>query len=149
MDPEPSAPLPLWIIALTALAPFPISAAIYAYGPEHMTASSLTVLFAWSAIVLAFLGGVRWGLEVARPMPRAGRLLSSVISPVGAWVVLLARGTLEAGWLLAGLLASFLLQWLFDHTATDVPARYPRLLTVLTLGACVSLAVAMEQALRM
>jgi len=36
-----------------------------------------------------------------------------------------------------------------EFDAPDLPARYPRLSTTLTAGACVSLAIALEQALRM
>ena len=61
----------------------------------------------------------------------------------------MGRSSLGAAWILGGFMGAFILQWLFDHTAPDVPARYPRLSTVLTAGACVSLAVALEQTLRM
>ena len=149
METEAQAPAPVWSIALLALAPFPITAALYAYGPADLTRGSLTALLSWSALVLSFLGGVRWGLESARPAPRWTRLSTSVVSSVAAWALLVSRGALGPAWLLGGFMAAFILQWLFDHTAPDVPARYPRLSTVLTAGACVSLAVALEQALRM
>jgi hypothetical protein len=149
MEAEPSAPAPLWTIAIAAILPFPASAMVYAYGPADITAQSLTVMLTWSAVVLAFLGGVRWGLETARPAPRWQRLLASTISPVAAWILLLARGEFVLYWVIVGFMAAFILQWLFDHTAPDVPARYPRLSTVMTLVACLSLAVALEQALRL
>lgn len=146
---ERNAPAPLWTIALLALAPFPVAAAIYAYGPSPLSDRAIAVILTWSAVVLAFLGGVRWGLESARATPRFGRLAASVVSPVAAWILLLSRTELAASLVIAGFMAAFMLQWLFDHTAPDVPARYPRLSTVLTAGACVSLAVALEHALRM
>ena len=149
MQPEKSAPAPLWIIALLALAPFLISAGIYGFGPMDLRPGALTALQTWSAMVLSFLGGVRWGLESARPAPRWTRLTTSVLSSVAAWVLLMSRGHLSAGWMIIGFMGAFMLQWLFDHTAPDVPARYPRLSTTLTAGACVSLAVALEQAWRM
>jgi hypothetical protein len=149
MEAETSAPLPLWIIALAALSPFPVSAAVYAYGPDRLAQDALTVILTWSAIVMSFVGGIRWGLETARPVPRPQRLAASVIGPVVAWLLILARGRWPETWLLCGFLSAFLLQWLFDHTAPDVPARWPRLLTVLTLGAGLSLAIALEQALRL
>lgn len=149
MDAETSAPLPLWIIAMAALSPFPLSAAVYAYGPDRMAHDALTVILTWSAIVMSFVGGVRWGLETARKAPRPGRLAASVVGPVVAWMLILARGRWPETWLLCGFLSAFLVQWLFDHTAPDVPARWPRLLTVLTLGAGLSLAIALEQALRL
>lgn len=149
MQAEKSAPAPLWTIAILALTVFPVSAAVYVFGPLDLRAGALTALQLWSAMVLSFLGGVRWGLESARPKPRWTRLFSSVLSSVAAWILLMSRGHLSPGWMIIGFMAAFMLQWLFDHTAPDVPARYPRLSTTLTAGACVSLAVALEQALRM
>lgn len=141
------APPTLWIIALVALAPFPVTALLYTYGPAEHAALALRGLFTWSMIVLAFLGGVRWGLETSRPVPRWGRLAASIVSPAAAWSLYLARAQLAPPWIIAGFLGAFLLQWLFDHRAPDAPARYPRLSTTMTGGACVSLAFALEKAL--
>ncbi|MES3026795.1 MAG: DUF3429 domain-containing protein [Pseudomonadota bacterium] len=146
---EASAPLALWAIALLCLAPFPISAVAYVFGPADVTGPALTVLLTWSAVVLGFLGGIRWGLESARAAPRWTRLAMSIVSPTAAWALVFARGSIDTAWLLCGFMAAFILQWLYDHAAPDVPARYPRLMTTLTLGACISLALALEQALRM
>lgn len=147
--PEPTTPAPMWAIALLGLAPFPISAVCYVYGPADLSGSALRVLLTWAAVMLGFLGGIRWGLESGRAQPRWTRLAQSVISPMVGWALLFARGSMEVAWLLCGLIAAFLLQWLYDHTAPDAPARYPRLMTTMTLGACLSLALALEQALRM
>lgn len=146
---ETAAPKPMWAIALAALAPFPIAALVYCYGPADLTGPGLTVLLTWSAVVMGFLGGIRWGLESGRAAPRSSRLAMSVISPTAGWVLLFARGAVDTPWLLMGFMAAFILQWLFDHSAPDVPSRYPRLMTSLTLGACVSLALALEQSLSM
>lgn len=143
------APRPLWVVAMLGLLPFPLSAALYVWGPSDVAGPALTVTLTWSAVVLAFLGGIRWGLETARVEPRWQRLALSVVSPLAAWTLVFSRGVIEVPWLLCGFMAAFILQWLYDHTAPDVPARYPRLMTTLTLGACVSLALALEQALRM
>lgn len=146
-----SSPIPfrLWIIALLALAPFPAAAVLYAFGPSGMTASALMLLFTYSATVQAFLGGVRWGLESAREHPRGERLALSVLGPVIAWMVVFTSGLMPTAWALGGLIATFLLQWLFDEHAPDVASKYPSLGTVVALGACVSLAVALERALRL
>ena len=143
-----SIPPALWGIALAALAPFPISAAIYGWGAPDAARPALTLILTWSGCVLAFLGGVRWGLESGRPSPRAERLLISVLSPVAAWMLLFSRHRIPDAWVIGGCIAAFLVQWLFDHQAPDVPARYPRLSTALTTGACVSLAVCLDQAMK-
>jgi hypothetical protein len=141
-------PPALWIIAICALAPFPIAAAAYGWGAPDVARPALNVILNWSGVILAFLGGVRWGMESGRPKPRAERLLISVLSPVAAWMMLASRHRIPDGWIIGGCIAAFLVQWLFDHQAPDVPSRYPKLSTALTAGACISLAVCLDQAMK-
>ena len=141
-------PPALWIIAICALAPFPLAAAAYGWGEPDLARPALTVILTWSGVTLAFLGGARWGLESARPHPRSARLLISVLSPVAAWTILASRHRLPEGWIIGGCIGAFLVQWLFDHQGPDVPARYPRLSTALTTAACISLAVCLDQAMK-
>ncbi len=143
-----SIPPVLWVIAICALAPFPLAAAVYGWAPSQLARPALTVILNWSGVVLAFLGGARWGLESGRSKPRPERLLISVLSPVVAWVVLASRHRIPDGWIIGGCIGAFLVQWLFDHQAPDVPARYPRLSTALTASACISLAVCLDQAMK-
>ena len=141
-------PPALWIIAIGSLAPFPLAAIAYGWGPSDMARPALSVILNWSGCVLAFLGGVRWGMESGRPHARPYRLVISVASPVVAWGLLLARGRVPEGWVVGGCILAFLVQWLFDHQAPDVPARYPRLSTAITAAACISLAVCLDQAMK-
>lgn len=141
-------PPALWFIAVCALAPFPLAAIAYGWGPPQVAPPALTVILNWSGVVLAFLGGVRWGMESGRPKPRPRRLVISVLSPVVAWTILASRHRVPDGWIIGGCILAFLVQWLFDHQAPDVPARYPRLSTALTAAACVSLAVCLDQAMK-
>jgi len=142
-----SIPLALWVIALLSLSPFPISALIYSYGPPERMAPALTSLLQWSAVVLSFLGGVRWGLETREPEPRALRQVFSAMCAVAGWVILMARGSTSDTYILGGFIAAFLIQWLFDHQTPDTPSRYPILSTAVTGGACVSLALCLEKAM--
>jgi hypothetical protein len=135
-------------MAVLALLPFPISAGIYAYGPAAEGRLAVTGLVTWSAVVLCFLAGVRWGLESGRRVPRWGRLAGACGLAVAGWALLLARWRLDLRWILTGYLTAFMLQWLSDHAAPNTAARFPRLSTVITAAACVSLAVALDQAIR-
>jgi len=146
--PREDAPAALWLMAVLALLPFPVSAGVYGYGPPGEARPAVTVLLTWSAMVLCFLAGVRWGLESGRPRPRRGRLAGSLIFAVIAWGLLLARWRFPLTWTLTAYLAAFMLQWLSDHAAPDVAARFPRLSTAVTAAACISLAVALDQAIR-
>lgn len=137
----------LWVIALLALMPFAASALIYCYGPADRAASSLNVLLTWTAMIMSFLGGVRWGLETREPNPRWRRQGFSALAAVAAWVILLARGHAPETWIIGGFIAAFMIQWLFDHQTADTPSRYPVLSTALTSTACVSLALVLEKAM--
>lgn len=148
VSPREQPPAALWLIVAVAIAPFAGGAIIYLYGPPGASYRAMTVLLTWSAAVLAFLGGVRWGLETSRRKPRRGRLGASVVAPTVAAIFYMARDLVPDAWIIGGFLVAFLLQWLFDHRGPDVPARYPRLSTALTAGACVSLAFALETALK-
>ena len=143
-----AAPISLWAMAVLALLPFPLAAGIYGYGPPTVAREAVTVLLTWSAVVLSFLAGVRWGLESGRRSPRRLRLAGALAFAVVAWALLLARWRLELAWILAAYLAAFMLQWLSDHAAPNTAARFPRLSTAVTAAACVSLAVALDQAIR-
>jgi len=143
-----AAPVALWVLAVFALLPFPLSASIYGYGPPAAAREAVTVLLTWSAVVLSFLAGVRWGLESGRPAPRWGRLAGAMVFAIAAWALLLVRWRLHLSWTLTAFLAAFMLQWLSDHAAPNTAARFPRLSTAVTAAACISLAIALDQALR-
>ena len=140
-----SIPSSLWVIAALALAPFVSAALAFDYGPVAYASPAMTVLLTWSAAVLSFLGGVRWGLESAEPAPRRHRMALSVLAPTFAWAIYLWRHRMEEAYVVVAFMAIFLIQWLLDHQAPDTPARYPRLSTALTGGACISLGLVLEK----
>lgn len=142
-----SIPPALWVIALLALSPFPITAVLYGYGPTARMTASLTALLQWSAVVLSFLGGVRWGMETREPSPRPMRQVFSAMCAVAGWVILMSRNHAPDTWVILGFMVAFLIQWLFDHQTPDTPTRYPMLSTAMTGAACVSLALCLEKAM--
>ncbi|HEX7886918.1 MAG TPA: DUF3429 domain-containing protein [Phenylobacterium sp.] len=142
-----SIPAALWALALLGLMPFPMAALAFCYGPAPWVTPSLSLLVAWSAVTLAFLGGVRWGLETREPTPRNMRQAFSVLCAVASVAILLARGRAPDAWILGGFLGAFLIQWLFDHQTPNSPSRYPLLSTAVTSSACVSLGLALEKAM--
>ena len=145
-----SEPVPrsIWALALIGMLGFPISAALFVYGPAPYAERGLHFLLAWSAVMMGFLGGVRWSLESSRAIPRALRLGVAILPPLVGCGLLLARDYLELDWSLGGYLAAFLVAWLFDQVP-ETPSRFPRLMTILTFMACIGLAMALEKALRM
>lgn len=144
-----AAPRGLWMLAFAGLAPFPVTALTFTMGPATLSAVALDLLLGWSALVLAFLGGVHWGLESSRRSPRARRMAASLAPPTCGSLIFLTRDHLDLSIVLGGLIAAFLAQWLMDHRTPDSPGRWPILSTALTASACVGLAIALEEALRL
>lgn len=107
-------------------------------------------MLAYSAAILSFLGGTRWGMEVAggRP-PRASVLALSNVPAVAAWLLLAAGGGfgLTEVHALGGFLIAFLLQGAWDARASGAPAWHRRLRVGLTAGAALALALALGAAL--
>jgi RsiW-degrading membrane proteinase PrsW (M82 family) len=83
--------------------------------------------------------------------PRWGVLAASNLPPLAGWLLLAAGGGfgLTEVQALGGFLLAFLLQWAWDSRSNSLPAWYPRLRTLLTLGAVLALAVAIEASLRL
>src|SRR3954469_15921801 len=75
-----SIPPALWIIAVCALAPFPLAAAAYGWGAPDVARPALTVILTWSGGILAFLGGPPRG-PGAQP-PQAARRAAPDLRPV-------------------------------------------------------------------
>lgn len=143
----PVAPTPVLALALVGLSGFPVAAVVYAFGPPDLRFTAIHVLLTWSAVVLGFLGGIRWSQETGRDPPRFLRLAAAMLPPLAGGGLLLARDFVAADWILGGFIATYLAAWLFDR-APQTLARYPALMTLLTFSACVSLALALEKALR-
>jgi hypothetical protein len=148
---EDRVPVPpaVWVCGLATLVPFIVCSILFCYGPIDMRPVALISLMAYSTAMLSYLGGVRCGLEIERPSPRWMTLGLSLLSPLAGFGLLLGGLKFEPAWQLSGFLLVFILQWLWDVTDHEGPAWRPRLRTLLTSGAAISLALALEQALHL
>ncbi|RIX98776.1 DUF3429 domain-containing protein [Aureimonas flava] len=132
-----------WILGLGGLIPFVVGAWMIVTGSEVIPLPDLPfVVLSYGAIILSFLGGIRWGAalnEPGRQSPTA--LAQSVIPAVGAWVCVL----LPSPWSFVGLAVAFVLQGLWDVAAIRAgriaTPWFAPLRVVLTVGAVLSLAV--------
>ncbi|MCQ4162366.1 DUF3429 domain-containing protein [Roseomonas sp. GC11] len=120
------------------LLPF-LTLAVASLMPGESGALAATALLAYGAAILSFLGGIRWGLAMARAESGAlwAELSLSVLPSLLAWVALLLPR--PAGLLL--LAVSLAGQWLLDSRTTLAPGWYPRLRLPLSLGAIAALLV--------
>ncbi|HVY02077.1 MAG TPA: DUF3429 domain-containing protein [Caulobacterales bacterium] len=146
--PTPIPSAPLWI-GFAALAPL-IGAALLAMSSDPETARAALVSFGiYAAAMLSFLGGVRWGLEIARApnAPNAARLAYATAPSIGGWILAytVAADPRVAGaaMIFSGL---FAVQYVWDRTSAQerlAPAWYPLLREVLTGGAMLACIVVM------
>jgi len=83
---------------------------------------------AYSAVILSFLGGVRWGRAMAGG--GAGEFVRSVLPSLVAWVALLVAGAAAVPVLAAAFVAVWLNDSLFDRL--PAPAWFRRLRAGLT-----------------
>ena len=145
------APPTVWLFGVFSIVPLFIAAWVYCYGPLNLRGAGLLGLLGYATALLSFLGGVRCGLEFARRLPRWRIIGASLIAPFFAFFILLAAGSgrFDTVWQVSGLLLAFLLQWVWDVNDHDGPEWRPRLRTLLTAGAAVPLAFALEQAMRL
>ena len=130
----PGVPLAL---TLAGLIPFAAGAGVMwaAAGDPVLKAQAGLALLVYGAVILSFLGGVRWGAEVNAQgggLPRTGLMVLSVLGSLAGWAAVL-YGVLGAlGWPVFGALAlAHLMQGIWD---SDGAGR-----RVATLGAFAAL----------
>ncbi|WP_269716574.1 DUF3429 domain-containing protein [Caulobacter sp. NIBR2454] len=147
MDLAQKPPRVIWVVGVLTVLPLFVASAVFCYGPMHLRAAGLTSLIAYATALLSYLGGIHAGLEIDKARPRWLVLGLSLAAPAVAWLLLLGGDDFGPAWQIAGVLTALLLQWLWDATSHDGPSWRPRLRTLLTAGAAIALAVALEQAL--
>ena len=117
-------PRPALVYALAGLLPFlACTVLVFLRGDDTQVAVTVEALYA--AVILSFLGGARWGIEIPRQVPRAGviTLTTHAASGLGILAVL------------------FVACGVWDVTSRDVPDWYPRLRIALTLCVVILLGV--------
>ena len=97
----------------------------------------------YAAVILSFLGGIRWGLEIARPAPSGAVLGLSVLPALAGWAILPPAIILLPGprWFLAyaGL---FALQLVWDLVSARVPGWFKPLRAGVSIVVVASLVAA-------
>lgn len=145
-------PASAWTLGLISLAPFYVTSAVYCYGPHRYGALALLALGTWSTAMLAYLGGIRAGLELGSDHPpRWWSMTLSLLTPFAGFGLLYGAlaHRFDPVWEVSGFLVAFLLVWLWDVRDIEGPAWRPRYRTLITAGAAVALAFALEQAMSM
>jgi len=146
-------PLSALVLGLAGLIPFFASSALmWVEGNSALNEFGRLLLIGYGAVILSFLGGARWGFEIARAPsnPSLGLLVASVLPSIVGWIAVgiasvpismfisIPLSAVSFGLLYCG----FSVQWLLDVqpvTASDLPVWYPRLRSILTFGAVAAL----------
>jgi len=122
-----------WTLGVLGLIPFVLMTALLAYAGRSFIAYPMLVLAfsGYSATILAFLGGIRWGIGMASPAHRRRVLILSVLPSLAGWILLFV----PSPWIFAGFAAAFALQGAWDILAAQrhqLPPWFGRLRLVLT-----------------
>jgi hypothetical protein len=128
-------------LGLAGLIPF-VACAVsqWASVPQLSPADGLRAGMFYGAVILSFLGGIRWGTAIPSSNSKSQNLDFglSVLSSLAGWVSLLVSPLLG----LSLLIAAFLLQSLWDVLSVErgmLPHWFGTLRMVLTVGAVLSL----------
>lgn len=138
----------LWL-TLSGLIPFAAPAVFLgAVGADPLLREQAALcLLVYSAVILSFLGGVRWGAEIGGLSngagPRASILAMSVLGSLAGWalVLLAAFGALYWQALALSALAHGLHAY-WDRASLALPPWFRRLRLIAATGAALSLAIA-------
>ena len=101
-------------------------------------------LLVYAAVILSFLGGVRWGAEVAkRERPRLAELGPATFGPLIGWGLVMAgfRYGMQT-WIFAAMAGGITLHYIYDSISPELPIWYRKLRLWPTIGAVISLAIA-------
>ena len=136
-----------WLLSLSGFLPFLVlSVGLLLSGQNGVWYPLLADGFkTWSAIILSFLGGIRWGMALRdSPMSRSSlsRLVFSVVASIIGWISLFLPDAL----CLMVLLVAFCAQGAWDSFsihAGQAPAWFARLRITLTLLVAASHAIAL------
>ena len=128
-----------WLISASGLAPFLVCLAI-AYGTPDVSAlhdAAIRTFLVYAALTLSFLGGARWGAELARSpdAPNLWRLVAAATPSVVGLAALLPQAPLKAALGLLMLSGGIQLAW--DVAASRdglLPPWNARVRTVMTVA---------------
>ena len=123
-----------WTLGLLGLVPFVVMAGLLFYAGRDFIAfpSLILALSGYSATILAFLGGIRWGSGVVLGNHEPRTLILSVLPALLAWVLLFV----PSPWMFAGFALAFAALGAWDLVGArgrSLPTWFGKLRLVLTV----------------
>ncbi len=131
-----------WVLGMAGLIPFFLAGGALWAGPQRfgqLVFIAPVALLAYAATIVSFLGGVRWGAEMARGEGTRPQMLAlSTVPQVMAWLLVVAPIPTVTRY--GGLMLLVALTAVADAASTDLPTWYRRLRIPLSVGAAAALA---------
>lgn len=123
-----------WLLGLLGLIPFVVMSGLLLYaGRDFIAYPSLILAFSgYSATILAFLGGIRWGSSMVLAHHEPRTLILSVLASLVAWSLLFV----PSPWMFACFAVAFALLGTWDVVGARgqaFPAWFGKLRLVLTI----------------
>lgn len=133
-----------WTLSLAGLLPFAaLALALVALGNGHpLKATAGDAARTYGTVILSFLGGIRWGLALARQPIAASQLAISVLPSIAGWFSLFAPAPVSFGVLLIGFLAQGAWDSFSIHSGAG-PAWFAPLRMTLTVLVAAALALSL------
>jgi hypothetical protein len=125
------------VYGLLGLIPF-LAPPIFAFAQPRSAHLALFIQAQYAALILSFLGGGRWGLAVSKSAPDTSTISLSMLPSLVALALVALPADARVLQLL-GLALALIGQWAWDLRSPGLPQWFPRLRTVLTLGAVAGL----------
>lgn len=117
----------LTVAVLSAAGTLPFIVLVIAMAMLDAPSNSTAALWlqAYTAVILGFLGGIRWGLAISKPTAAPMPLALSVCPAIAAWVMLPLAIIIMPNpkWFL-GFALVFALQLVWDARSSEVPAWF-------------------------
>jgi hypothetical protein len=124
------------LLGYAGVLPFAALALVVLFADGAWPELARRAFLAYGAVILSFLGGIRWGAAARTSPARPGEFVLAVVPSLWAWACLLLDSQLAAAW---GLLGGFLVMGLADWIKPP-PSTAPWLVALrLRLTAAVSL----------
>jgi hypothetical protein len=131
-----------WALGLAGLIPFFATGAALWAGPQRLGPAVFiapVALLGYAATIASFLGGARWGAEMARGAAARPLVLALSTAPqIAAWLLIVAP--LATVYRYGGLMLVIALTAVWDASAPELPGWYRRLRIPLSVGAAAALA---------
>lgn len=139
------------VLGLAGLVPFAASALLSLYSDPETSSIALRSLAAYAAVILSFLGGVRWGVLLSdrHRFDSYGPAIVSVVPSILAWLALLLPGLPMLALLLAGLLLQYVVDSPYSPLKAEprIPEWYPHLRLLLSTGAIICVGIGLYASL--